>query len=264
MNLIVAKEFGDIGPNEALTRVISANGNHLVMAYGYISESDTIIKQFDEILTFLKKNRVNRVSIFIGLLCKPRMSIDEKITELEDVFKTLLPDSLYDQGVSERVSVYGIKNFHPKLSIMYKEKQKPKSRFPVAALFGSSNLSYSALEDESRYELDMFLSSDDEPDELLESLSRVTLKMLTKAYLGQDVRLASRIDERIHWKGVKMEQFALLEEIAEEEAKEKQLQEFYELKYYTKSATSIEDGIALHTSDVEQEICSDLIRDDDS
>ena len=85
------------------------------------------------------------------------------------------------------------------------------------------------------------------------------LQMLTLAFSKQDVRLGEKFDNRVHWKGVERELFATIAaEIEEEELK----QEFRDLKYYAKSASSIEDGAALHESDVALGICSEYEKED--
>ncbi|MFT5298092.1 MAG: hypothetical protein ACI9YH_004139 [Colwellia sp.] len=258
MNYIVERKFGHFTPLEALNNVIEADGNHLVMAYGYIYSSEVIDDIFDtKIINFLKKSDNNKVSIFVGLFKKDKAEKLEELKRLEEHFENMLPKIWYEQGLSQKVSVFGIKNFHPKFSIMYNSTGGDQ-KAPVAALMGSSNMSYSAIGSKSRFELDILMLQEKEENQLLNSLSSTALKMLNASIKRQDVRLAERVKDNIHWRHVREEE--VIAEIFRSEANRMREQEYYDNKYYTRSAFSPEDGVALHESDVEQGICSEYER----
>jgi hypothetical protein len=89
MNFVIEKNFGEKGPLDALSDVINSDGNHLIIAYGYVYKSNVTSSIFDKIISFLEKNVQNRVSIFVGLLFDKDKAdgLTEKILDLDDAFK---------------------------------------------------------------------------------------------------------------------------------------------------------------------------------
>lgn len=261
MNFIVEKNFGDKSAIEAIDEVINSDGNHLIMAYGYIYESEVVKSVFQKIISFLEKSEQNRVSIFIGLFFDKKQpdGLSNKILDLDEMFKILLPDSLFSRGVSERIAVYGIKEFHAKFSIMYRKSKE--GRLPVAALTGSSNLTFSALKNDDRFELDVLMLNTELRNPLIESFSNTIIKMLKRAVQRQDSKLGEMVEERIHWKPLSIKEIEIMDSIMADIASEKQKQEFYDLAYYTNSAESKEDGIAMHESDIALGISSEYEKD---
>jgi hypothetical protein len=256
MNHVVEKNFGEFSPLDALKQVVNSKGNHLIMAYGYITSSQTIVSIFAEVFEFLKSCADNKVSIFVGVMfvSGEKGSLDEKISELDRVFESLLPEKLYEDGLSDRISVFGIKNFHPKFSIMLNESDEEETT-PVSALTGSSNLSYSALSSANRFELDILMIADQKFNTLLNSFSKTVLKMLEASIDNEDIRLGKKVGDRIYWNFVN-------KEIMDEIWNEKIQREHHELKFYTNSAHSEEDGQELYESDVALGIRSEYERDE--
>lgn len=117
---------------------------------------------------------------------------------------------------------------------------------PSAAVTGSSNLTYPALGDTDRFEIDILMTNEFGSNELLESFAAIASKLLVKCIENQDIRLAQRIRNEIHWKPNIKESKKFVENL-----RAKLYQEYDDIIYYTKSAISKADGIALYESDIE-------------
>ena len=257
MFAVVEKDVGDMSMVEAIKYVINDHGDRLYLAYGYIRESKITREIFQEVVKFLKKDKANRVCIIIGIF--PDGSAGDgfarSIREINEQLNKLIPDTLYADNVSARFRVLSVKNFHSKLSVMFKSH---KSGFKLcSAVTGSSNLSYSALANQDRMELDLLIKGE-EVGGPLKRFQDVAKHHIRRCFYSEECELGKLIDDKFHWEPYFLEHEMLLHQIDEEIFEKARRQEHIDRQYYRYSTRNPEDGIALSESDKAQEIAYDL------
>lgn len=249
---IVEKNFGDISYIDAISEVIHSDGNQLVLAYGYIRSSPMPVRVFGEIKSFLEKSDDNQVLIIVGMFSQKKDSEESKleIKELSNVFSNLLGDELYTKGISDRVSVAGLENFHSKYCFM--SKKNGESTRGISALIGSSNLSQPALGANNRCEMDLLIFQPDK-EGTIDRFVELAYHQIEDAFRRECSTLGEGVRKRIHLSPQLAEAVNIIDLVE----REKQLREFYDLKNYVESAASNEDAESLRDSDKQQGVASD-------
>jgi hypothetical protein len=200
MNIVASRYNASIKPAGAITQILSCSGDHLILAYGYISSGGGIPAIFDQLMTWLAGDKSRHLSVFVGVIYDSRKpdSQAEKEKEIRETFKKLLPESIYRSGVSERIDVHAVKNFHPKVCLLQNWGKKAVP-FPVAAFIGSSNLSASALWGEDRFELDIFMTGG-KTNLLLVDLARWLNATICNALDKEIPKIGQEIEDRIFYR----------------------------------------------------------------
>lgn len=173
----------------------------LIFGYGYISPGDLISDLIEYTVEWLKNSPTRSVEIYVGILADPSVpfSGDYKAWKIGTIladFEKILKTDLYASGVTDRISVKAILGFHCKFALASRLDNE-RGMTPVAGLFGSSNLSYSALAGDNRYELDLFIGED---DALLGEFSRSIGEIISEADQSPGLEeVGEAIEERIFY-----------------------------------------------------------------
>lgn len=174
-------------PFEALCSLLEAKGNLLLLGYGYISSSNLVTQYFERIIGWLQVSNSRQVEIYVGLIPDPskdfKISIDEQVEKVTRHFQKILKEDLYRTGVTDRIFVSAIIGFHCKFALVC-NSSNDQNITPISGLFGSTNLSKSALESESRFELDLLIT---EENPLLEKFSASVCELINEAMDSSEI-----------------------------------------------------------------------------
>jgi phosphatidylserine/phosphatidylglycerophosphate/cardiolipin synthase-like enzyme len=156
--LVSTNEYSNVTP--VLDELLSVQGNFLVMAYGYITYSDSIREDWIKIRNWLDSNHQNKLAIYIGVFCAENNNFSVLASSLISIFKNgIFPTEWF---CNNKITINGVDNFHPKVMCIGNQKQTPgKGELEIViggAIVGSSNFT-----DASRYgdrlEFDLLLNS---------------------------------------------------------------------------------------------------------
>ncbi|MGZ7132879.1 MAG: hypothetical protein ACXVH6_05890 [Halobacteriota archaeon] len=158
-------------------------GNRLLLAYGGIGHGNDTKQDYEKLRDWLVDEKDRYLTLIFGiwgtyidadatyngdvvshqgkrLRFQPR---DKEIDKMRETLKKIFDFSKLPVDVVDRLHVYGIANFHPK--VMYlsrKDRATGKDEWPVALQFGSSNFTGAARRkaEAFQYEMDLFLRWD--------------------------------------------------------------------------------------------------------
>jgi hypothetical protein len=170
-------------PADALDEMLNLAGNRLLLAYGGVRYASDTEQDYEKLRQWLVAATDRHLTLIFGVWGKykevdasyigetishegKRLSFVPKegqIDEMKATLKKIFDFSKLPDEIVDRVHVYGIANFHPK--VMYlsrKDVMKGKDEYPVALQFGSSNFTGAARRkaDLFQYEMDLFLRWD--------------------------------------------------------------------------------------------------------
>ncbi len=229
MNRFITNINDGFNFSSALIDMIQKDGDHLILAYGYITNADAVKDIFKEVDKFLTKSKRNRVSVYVGVLGGRGAAIDTVNLRLDD----LITESFLNKSMSNKFNIYGIENFHAKFGVMLRRN------IPMSGLMGSSNLSNPALNNNNRCELDLYMEGGKE-NNLLIDFWEVNVAVLKDLPRERFRLLQLNVNREIEI--LKVDD--ILNSIKKEEG--------YLRKIYSDSASSIEEGFALYESDRDQ------------
>ncbi len=168
-------------PADALDEMLNLPGNRLLLAYGGVRHARDTEQDYEKLRKWLVANTDRHLTLIFGLWGKYKeadASYDgeeiihdgksyyfepykDEVGNMEATLKKIFDFSILPYEIVDRVHVYGIANFHPK--VMYlSRKDNEGSEEPVALQFGSSNFTGAARRtvDAFQYEMDLFLRWD--------------------------------------------------------------------------------------------------------
>lgn len=163
---------------EALESLLDIDGDMLFLGYGYIGASGAPVDYLEKVIKWLKKSEENSINIYVGIIPDPYISRNDGITnavkKVKSDFAKLFTRDLYETRVTGRIFVYASLGMHCKFALCCKSQGK-NHPIPLSGVFGSSNLTTSALTMQNRFELDLFVGSN---DPLLKDLSSAIFEII--------------------------------------------------------------------------------------
>ena len=183
--------------SEALDELLSVTSQLLIFGYGYVNHSDIIEAYVEGLITWLLRDRARTLEIYVGILPDPRRkdkvaALEEKKKEILTNFAKILPTKLFETGVTDRISVYAVEGFHCKFALACNVDDE-NCLTPLAGIFGSSNLSYSALHDPSRFELDFSIGPN---NPLLSDFSSAVIEIINDTADATAFEVGGQIKDR--------------------------------------------------------------------
>lgn len=232
-------------PREALESLLTIEGDVLFLGYGYIGGRATPVKYFERIVKWLAASDKRSVHIYVGILPDPKLAqsiaISKRVKEVSADFQILLKDKIYAEAPTDRIWVSAVVGMHCKFALCC-STDACQQLVPLAGIFGSSNLTQSALISTRRLELDLFIVG---TDPLLQQFTAAIMEIIDEAEQLEIPSLGHGIRERIYYAP------ALLE--AEDDAKAEALRE---ITHYWNQGMSRAEREARMESDKQQEISS--------
>lgn len=232
----------------ALENLLAVDSDTLVFGYGYMYQSTIVASFVEKLVAWLQQSAKRTVEFYVGVIPNPTvdlsLAVARESAEVLDRLQKLLPPGLYESGVTDRISVTALVGFHCKFALAYKEIDADNFD-PVAGIFGSTNLTSSALVGENRFELDLWIGSG---SPLLNDFSAAVAEVLNEALESAEV---PHVGERVH--------DTIFAAPAIAEAVDDALQqELYDRVNHHDRGLDENESAAQVESDKAQDICADL------
>lgn len=147
----------------ALENLLKVDCDLLVFGYGYMYNSLLVESYVLQLVNWLKVSPKRTIEFYIGVIPDPRVPLEHAlIKEAADVLERLqmlFPPAMYESGTTDRISFTALAGFHCKFALGLKHVRDDEYE-PVAGVFGSTNMTSSALSGETRFELDLLIGPD--------------------------------------------------------------------------------------------------------